>query len=181
MPLDIEHLYRRYGSMVFRRCRQLLRDDGEAKDAMQDTFVNLVEARETLDNRFPFSLLHRMATHVCLNRIRTRQRHPEDRDEHLLFSIADGSDLEGSQAAGRFLGRLFSREGGREDDGKGGREYPRKEASTRVLAVLHFVDGLTLEEVAEECGLSVSGVRKRLRKIRATALRLKAEEEEVLP
>ena len=36
------------------------------------------------------------------------------------------------------------------------------------MAVLHFVDGLTLEQVAHECGFSVSGVRKRLRALRAT-------------
>jgi RNA polymerase sigma-70 factor (ECF subfamily) len=34
--------------------------------------------------------------------------------------------------------------------------------------VLHYVDGLTLEQVAREVGLSVSGVRKRLRGLRRT-------------
>ncbi|MDQ3002633.1 MAG: RNA polymerase sigma factor [Fibrobacterota bacterium] len=164
MPLEIDYLYRQYGSMVFRRCRQLLRDEGEAKDAMQDTFVKLIQGHEKLEQRFPSSLLYRIATHVSLNRIRTRQRHPEDRDEWLLTGIADGSDMEGSFAAGRFLGRLFGRE----------------EESTRVMAVLHFVDGLTHEEVAAECGLSVSGVRKRLRKIREMALNIKAREEREL-
>ena len=166
MSLDINQLYRRYGSMVFRRCRQLLKDEGEAKDAMQDTFVKLIQAQETLDQEFPSSLLYRIATHASLNRIRTRKRHPEDRDEQLLFNIADESDLENAFFAGSFLSRLF---------GQG-------EESTRVMAVLHFVDGLTLEEVAEECGLSVSGVRKRLRKIREMAFSLKArEEQEVAP
>jgi RNA polymerase sigma-70 factor (ECF subfamily) len=46
--------------------------------------------------------------------------------------------------------------------------------STQVMAVLHHVDGLTFEEVAREVGLSVSGVRKRLRGLRA---RLEALEE----
>lgn len=160
--LDIDHLYRRYGPMVFRRCRQLLRDEGEARDAMQDAFVKLIQAGNTLEQRFPSSLLYRIATHAALDRIRTRQRHPEDKDEALLHGIADGSDLEGTQAAGRFLGRLFGN----------GNE------STRVMAVLHFIDGLTLEEVADECGLSVSGVRKRLRKTREAALRLRAGEGE---
>ena len=36
------------------------------------------------------------------------------------------------------------------------------------MAVLHYVDGLTLEEVAEETGMSVSGVRKRLRGLRTS-------------
>ena len=30
------------------------------------------------------------------------------------------------------------------------------------MAVLYYVDGMTLEEVAREVGMSVSGVRKRL-------------------
>jgi RNA polymerase sigma-70 factor (ECF subfamily) len=38
--------------------------------------------------------------------------------------------------------------------------------STRTIAVLHWVDGMTLEEVANEVGRSVSGVRKRLRTLR---------------
>ena len=161
MPLDIENLYRRHGSMVFRRCRQLLRDEGEAKDAMQDTFVKLMRAEASLDESYPISLLYKMATQVCLNRIRTRGRRPEDRDEALLFGIAAEADLEATLGARRFLNRLF----GREKD------------STRVMAVLHFLDGMTLEEVARECGLSVSGVRFRLRKIKAMAHGLAAGED----
>jgi RNA polymerase sigma-70 factor (ECF subfamily) len=36
------------------------------------------------------------------------------------------------------------------------------------MAVLHHVDGMTLEQVARECGMSISGVRKRLRGLRAS-------------
>ena len=42
-------------------------------------------------------------------------------------------------------------------------------ASTRSLAVMHLVDGMTLEEVARESRLSVSGVRKRLRGLQRTS------------
>lgn len=145
--------------MVFRRCRQLLRDDGEAKDAMQDTFVRLIQAHDSLEETFPLSLLYKMATQVSLNRIRARGRHPVDRDEALLLSIAGESDMEDRLGAKRFLARIFGRE----------------QESSRVMAVLHFIDGMTLEEVARECGLSVSGVRFRLRKIRDNALALKAQ------
>ena len=39
--------------------------------------------------------------------------------------------------------------------------------STRLMAVMHYVDGMTLEQVAQATDMSVSGVRKRLRKLRA--------------
>ncbi|HUJ73308.1 MAG TPA: sigma factor-like helix-turn-helix DNA-binding protein, partial [bacterium] len=41
--------------------------------------------------------------------------------------------------------------------------FAGERASTRTMATLHYVDGMTLEEVAAHVGLSVSGVRKRLR------------------
>ena len=42
------------------------------------------------------------------------------------------------------------------------RIFHRQQESTRVIATLHLLDGMTLEEVAAEVGLSLSGVRKRL-------------------
>jgi RNA polymerase sigma-70 factor (ECF subfamily) len=44
--------------------------------------------------------------------------------------------------------------------------FGRHPESTRTIAVLHYVDGLTLEDVARQTKMSVSGVRKRLRKLR---------------
>ena len=152
MAIDVEALYRRYGPMVLRRCRFLLRDEELAVDAMHDVFVNLLNHAGALDvDGGASSLLHRTATNVCLNRLRTLQRKPADRDEQLLHSIAALDDLEGRTAAQKLLGALF------------GAEPP----STRTIAVLHLLDGMTLEETAEEVGLSVSGVRKRLRNLRA--------------
>ena len=53
-------------------------------------------------------------------------------------------------------------------------DLAREKPSTRVIAVLHLVDGMTLEEVAREVGLSVSGVRKRLRMLKAHVRELEA-------
>jgi RNA polymerase sigma-70 factor (ECF subfamily) len=44
--------------------------------------------------------------------------------------------------------------------------FGRERASTRTMAVMHYVDGMTLPEVAGHVGLSVSGVRKRLRQLK---------------
>ena len=148
--LDVGALSRQYGAMVLRRCRQLLRNDQEALDASQDVFVRLIEQRGRLDARYPSSLLYRIATNVCLNRIRDRGRRPETPDEERLQTIACADDPGGSSEARMMLDWLF----GRHPD------------SSRTIAVLHYVDGLTLEQVAAEIGMSVSGVRKRLRNLR---------------
>jgi RNA polymerase sigma-70 factor (ECF subfamily) len=46
------------------------------------------------------------------------------------------------------------------------RIFGSEPASTRLIAVLLYVDRLTLDEVATEVGMSVSGVRKRLRTLK---------------
>src|SRR5262245_43043011 len=138
--------------MVLRRCRFLLRNDQDALDACQDVFLRIVERKRWLDARYPSSLLYRMATNVCLNRIRDRGRRHETAAEEQLFQIACADEPSGPSDARLLLDWLFA----------------RQPASSRTIAVLHFVDGLTLEEVAAETGLSVSAVRKRLRKLRET-------------
>ncbi len=153
MAVDIDSLYRSHGPMVLRRCRRLLRDEAKAVDAMHDVFVEILRRRESLAARAPAGLLLTTATHVCLNRLRTMRRKPEDREDDVLFQIAamgDAPDAEGRSLAGRILDRLFA----------------GQPESTRLIAVLHYVDRLTLEEVAAEVGMSVSGVRKRLRTLK---------------
>lgn len=155
---NLENLYRRYGPLVLRRCGQLLRDSAEAEDAMQEVFMQILRHPALLEAEYPSSLLYRIATNICLNRLRSRRRRAETRDEETLLAIAGHDDIESRSAAGRLLDRLFSR-------------LPESaRASTRAMAVLHFVDGLTLEEVAKETSLSVSGVRKRLRALKESSL-----------
>src|SRR5262245_59547736 len=70
--VDVEALYERYGPMVLRRCRFLLRDEDQALDTTHDVFVQLLTHRERLTAAYPSSLLYRIATNLCLNRIRDR-------------------------------------------------------------------------------------------------------------
>ena len=151
MAVDIESLYRSHGPMVLRRCRTLLRDESKAVDAMHDVFVELLRRESRLDARAPVGLLLTTATNVCLNRLRSERRRPESPDDELLASIASlGGSAENLSLARRALDRIFGGE----------------PASTRLIAVLLYVDRLTLEEVAVEVGMSVSGVRKRLRALK---------------
>jgi len=156
LAIDVEALYRKYGPMVLRRCRQLLQQEDKALDAMQDTFVKLLRHADRLTADAPSSLLYRIATNVCLNILRGDKRRPASSKEELLMDIASVDEHEERSLTRAFLDELFSRE----------------KESTRTIAVLHYVDRLTLEETAAEVGLSVSGVRKRLRALRKRGLAL---------
>jgi RNA polymerase sigma-70 factor (ECF subfamily) len=152
MAIDIEATYAKYGPMVLRRCRALLGDEEEAVDAMQGVFVKLVEKRDEYHDDALASLLWQMSTHHCLNIIRSKKRRPEDAATPSLERVAQTTnDLERRSGARDLLARLF------------GRTKP----STAVIATMHYVDGMTLAETADAVGMSVSGVRKRLRGLRA--------------
>ena len=45
-----------------------------------DVFVQVISNADQLADQAPSSLLFRIATNVCLNRLRTRRRRPEDSD-----------------------------------------------------------------------------------------------------
>jgi len=117
---------------------------------MQDVFVQLLRHQDRLGDGAPSSLLYRMATNVCLNRLRSKRRRPEDPDLDLVLRIAKTTGEEERQVSRGLLSRIF---GGEKE-------------STQAIAVMHLLDGMTLEEVAREVGMSVSGVRKRLRTLK---------------
>jgi RNA polymerase sigma factor (sigma-70 family) len=158
---DLIRWYQQYGPMVHRRCRGLLKNDEEASEAMQDVFVEVLRRVDRLAVEAPSSFLYRTATNVCLNRLRSRRRKPSDADSELVERIATAPDTEDRTLGSLLLDRMFARE----------------QRSTREMAVMHLVDGMTLEQVATETGLSVSGVRKRLRVLKAHV----AELQEVSP
>lgn len=158
LGIPIEDFYRRYAPMVMRRCRRLLVDEEHAADAMHDVFVQLIVHHERLVDGGASSLMYRIATNVCLNRLRSRARRPEDPDSarvyELVHAVGPDNQVEARSLLDRALGRA--------------------PVSSATIAVLHHIDGLTHAEVAEIVGLSVSGVRKRLRTLKADLQRLES-------
>jgi RNA polymerase sigma-70 factor (ECF subfamily) len=145
---ELPTYYDLYAPMVYRRCLALLGDEDDALDAMQLVFVRLLETTPTIED--PPAFLYRAATNTCLNLIRSRRRYRARLDHVGLVEIANYEER-GMLAARSSLARLFG----------------LASESTRVMAVMHFVDGMTYEQVAAHVGMSASGVRRRLRVLRA--------------
>jgi RNA polymerase sigma-70 factor (ECF subfamily) len=150
VEIDVDACYQKYGPMVLRRCWRILKDKDKAHDAMQEVFLKLLQNHERLQAIYLSSLLYRMATNVCLNRIRDERKHQTPFNSDFLTQLGSLGALEDSWV----LESLF--------------DYILKveKASTHQIAVLYFVDGLTMEEIAEEMDLSVTAVCKRLQRLR---------------
>ncbi len=148
--IDIEAYYLRYGPMVLRRCRRMLRDEQSAHDAMQEVFLKVLTNQDRLTGMYPSALLYRIATNVCLNRLRNERKHSVSEYLDILYNTSFFEQQEESVSARKLLEYVLGQE---------------KEA-TQKLAVMYFINGMTIKEIAETTKLSVSGVHKQLEKLR---------------
>jgi RNA polymerase sigma-70 factor (ECF subfamily) len=150
LGIDVKSYYNRFGGLVFRRCKKLLQDEEKALDAMQDVFVKLIRYQNRLKDNHPSSLLYRISTNVCLNKIRKERKFKVTNTEDILLNIPLYDNNESKCDAENLLNYILS----------------GKKESTHKIAIMHFVDGLTLKEISREVGLSISGVFKRIQELR---------------
>lgn len=143
----LRELYTKYGGSVRERCRYLLKDATKAEDAMQDVFARALTHGDSFRaEASPLTWLMKIATHHCLNQLRSE---------------------------GAAWRRWFERDAAARPEGHGGadametrdlvrRLLARVDSETQAAAIHYHVDGMTLEEVAAVLGRSVPTVRKRL-------------------
>jgi RNA polymerase sigma-70 factor (ECF subfamily) len=146
MAIDVSAWYEKYGPMVIRRCRKILGNGEDAQDAVHDVFVNLLRGEARLHGQFPSSLLYTMATNICLNRLRKKKRESlkDISPDNEIYACID-EDYDRVEAA-LLLEDILKDES----------------EMNRTIYFMYHGDGMTLKEIGEAAGLSVSGVRKRL-------------------
>lgn len=146
---EVGDVYRRYGALLTRRCRLLLRDTAMADDALQELLSVLLRRGEGLRAaESPYRWLCRAADHVCIDLLR-RGRHLRaalDIDDLDPVGVAPGMDPEARCAVVEALEKL--------------------DAGQQSLAIMLFVDGLSQGEAAEELGVSRVTINKRAQQIR---------------
>jgi RNA polymerase sigma-70 factor, ECF subfamily len=142
---NLYHLHRR---AIYARCRQLLDSPDEAEDATQEVFIRLLHHLDGV----PAGLaarrwLSRAATNYCFNVIRDRNLRRQR-----LRTFAE--DLCGDK------GHLTETIAVRRDQAR--RVLAALSPGERPIAVLHFVDDMTQDEVASALGISRRTVVNRL-------------------
>ncbi len=161
-----EEILRRYERKVYSLVRGLTRDEGDAQDALQDTFLSVYRKIRSFRGASSLSTwIYRIAVNAALMRIR-RRRHDDK-----VVPIED------------YLPR-FDRSGHRVTSGpdgppRGDEVLLRKELSGflrasiralppeyRTVFVLRDQEGLSNEEVAAILDLSVPAVKSRLHRAR---------------
>lgn len=160
-PETLQRLYQGHAYALFRRCRGLLRNEEEARDAMQETFLKLLEDPGRFRGRSsPATFLFGVATHVCLNRLRSRSARGAAWQAEVVRSLDGGRGSAADAAEARQLAAAILGEADEE---------------TARIALHHFVDGLGQGEIATLVGRSRATVNQKLQRFREQARR-RAEE-----
>jgi len=146
---QVEILYNRYSTMVYRRCRRILGNDQDAWDATQEVFSRVMRHYGSFRaEASPSTWIMRISTNHCLNVLRDHR----SRSDKLK---AGRQDLEPRDRGTKAF------------DGVERIELIRVlllrfDPEIQRLVIHHYIDGMTKKEVAALCGLSVPTVRKRL-------------------
>ena len=147
---EVSDVYQRYGALLARRCRLLLRDAAQADDAVQELIAVLLRRGDGLRAaESPYRWLCRAADRACIDLLR-RGRHLRaavDIDGLDPVGVAPGIDPEARCAVVESLATL--------------------DEAQQSLAIMLFVDGLTQGEAAEELGVSRVTINKRAQELRA--------------
>ena len=148
--------FERYNAMVISRARSLLGDGDDAQDATQEVFVRvLTRASQLLDDPAPHGWLYRVTTNICFNRLRDRRR----RGELLAIGYHSVRDQDDRTPETRvMLLELL--------DG-----LPRE---VQIVALYHYVDEMTYDEIANRVGVSRRTIGSRLLAFKRRLARLDA-------
>ena len=155
-PEFFEILMRRHNGALYRLCRGVLGDAGEAEDVLQEAYWSAYRQLAGFRGEAaPATWLRRIALHTALRRLRLRHRlhlvPASERPEPALRDPRPGPD---ETAGTRELGRALAA------------AVEALPDSLRCVFVLREIEGLSSQEVADELGLSNANVRVRLHRAR---------------
>lgn len=158
-------LVNRYEGKVYRLAIRMLRNPEDAQDALQETFLQVYRGLKNFEGRSSFSTwLFRLATNVCLMKIRDREIEPGK-----LIPLGDylpqHEEGQGSSVAEwpeKPEEILLNKESRR----KMMEALDALPPEYRAVFILRDVEGFSNLETAEALGISVAAVKSRLHRAR---------------
>jgi len=160
-----ERLVREQGPRLLAVCRRILRNEEDARDAVQDALLSACRALGKFQRGSLLTTwLHRIAVNCCLMRLRTRTRKPEDPIEDLLPQFDEtGHQVLPSRGWRKSPEEMF-------DQAETGQivreEIDRLPESYRTVLILRDLEELSTEETARQLEISSSAVKTRLHRAR---------------
>ncbi len=151
-PPEIENLYERYAPVVYRRAYALLAEEDDAWDVVQQVFEQVIRSKAAFRREArPMTWIYRMTTNTALNLIRSKKTRGQPAE--LSEALPTPNDPIAAADARNLLVALST----------------RLDARAQSVAALHFVDGLTQEDIESVLALSRKTIGRVLQQVRLAA------------
>lgn len=138
---DIREAVMKYSDTLYKVCIVILCNEQDAQDAIQDIFCRYLEKRPKFrDGEHEKAWLIRVATNICRDMVRFRNRHPK-------ISIDEVENSLTMQEQKETLRELL--------------ELPVKQ---KTVIYLHYVEGYQIKEIANILGTTEGAVKMRLKR-----------------
>ena len=142
---EFQELYKRYASLVFRRCKYILHSDDEAWDATQDVFMKLMSHLTNIENRSAiYSWLLSTSTNLCISQLRRKKG--EEFDECVHSGESNHLSSEKRLILREIITKLFM-------------PWDKK---IRDIVIYSYIDEYSQKEISQLTGLGESTIRKYL-------------------
>lgn len=143
-------LYSAHCGRVYSVVRRMVGDDHLAEDVSQDAWVRAFEKLHLFRGESSFGTwMHRLAVNAALNRLRRQSKRPDVEKSAQTVTVPQATD-------DRVLNQRLL-----------GQALDQLSAGYRQVLVLHDVEGLTHEEIAERMGIAIGTSKSQLHKARA--------------
>jgi RNA polymerase sigma-70 factor (ECF subfamily) len=174
-----EEMTRRYAGRMLAVARRMLRNEEDARDAVQEAFVSAFKSLGGFAGESKMSTwLHRIVVNAALMRLRTKKRKPEQAIDDLLPTFDEtghwAADVPPVEIPAEALERSEVRAIVR-------RCIDRLPESYRAVLMLRDIEELDSDETGAVLGLTTSAVKSRLHRARQALHTLLAHERLGLP
>lgn len=160
-----ETLLRRYMARLLNVARRFLKNEEDARDAVQEAFISAFRGIDGFQSGSKLSTwLHRIVVNACLMKLRSRRRHPEEEIDALLPGFqTDGHQVRDSVPWSVTAEDLVEREETRELVRKSIDQLPD---NYRVVLLMRDIEEMSTEETARALGITTAAVKVRLHRAR---------------
>jgi len=154
-----ESLVNRYRQKVFGLAHSMLRNEHDAMDLAQETFIRAWQAiRSFKRNSSFYTWLYRITTNLCIDHVRKRERRPESSYEETFPPDRDADAPEPASKSALPIDELARKELAQQID----QALLELSPEHRAVIQLREFEGLEYADIAVAVGCSVGTVMSRL-------------------
>lgn len=156
--LYFSHLYRKYANKVYGKCISILKNDDEARDAVQDIFVKIMLNMSGFGEKAQFSTwIYSITYNYCIDTIRKRKK------EKTLFSdeIEKAPDVADEEVPDEYLMEM---------DVKQLKIVLEKlPAGDRAVLLMKYQDEMSIKDISEALDKTESAIKMKIKRAKHKA------------